>query len=382
MSCPVTQSQLQPISVSTLHFLSTNILTTKGRSWKKRELREQERGSAVSLLVNGMPASIFLQLSLISCSTATDFGYTTKLPFAERPVSSIYDGASPLHITHELRQKLIIQRLGYFAFEAMADTVISDGMQRDDDALWNLLEKFDNDLLSLEQNDWSLINRLQLLAMRHNVLCMYFHLTPGHPARKPGVLRAYSTASDLVNTLMNEDTDIEVLTHSPRTTFRMLAMAAQTIFRVLHSSYGVNLNYEAGKALYNSACLCVHQQSVQFRERDQPRRTRDILQELWRFGENDLAMRAEEPVLSIKTRLGASIIYDCLAIWRSRKQGKQLYCLSKAKAATISGVNTPQDLTPQSDFDYLANIGDFDNLVADYLPLPWNLEFNDTDFLY
>ena len=277
----------------------------------------------------------------------------------------------------------MIQRLGYFAFEAISNTVISDGMQRDDNALSTLLEKFDNDLLSLEQTDWPLINRLQLLAMRLNVLCMYFHLTSGHPARKPGVYRAYSTASDLVNTFLNEDTDFEVLIHSPRTTFRVVAMAAQTIFRVLHSSYGLDLNYEAGRALYNSASLCVHQQSVQFPQRDQPRRTRDILRELWRFGENDSAMRAAEPVLSIKTRLGASIIYDCLAIWRSGKRGKQAYFQAKVEAATSSVVTTSQDPTPQSeDLDFRGDMGDFDNLVADYLPLPWNLEFNDTNFLY
>jgi hypothetical protein len=98
-------------------------------------------------------------------------------------------------------------------------------MQRDDSALSNLLEKFDIDLLNLEQTDWALINRLQLLAMRLSVLCMYSHLTPGHPARRSGVHRAYSTASDLVNTLTNGDADVEVLIHSPRPTFRMLAMA-------------------------------------------------------------------------------------------------------------------------------------------------------------
>jgi hypothetical protein len=155
------------------------------------------------------------------------------------------------------------------------------------------------------------------------------------------------------------------------------------VFRVLHSSYGVDLNYEAGKALYNSACLCFHQQSVQFPKRDQSRRTRDILQELWRFGEIDTAMRAEEPVLSIKTRLGASIIYDCLAILRSGKRGKQAYFLAKANAATSSGMATSQEPTPQSeDLDFQGKIGGFDNLLADYLPLPWNLEFNDSDFMY
>jgi hypothetical protein len=39
----------------------------------------------------------------------------------------------------------MIQRLGYFAFEAISNPVISDGMQRDDTALSDMLEKFDND---------------------------------------------------------------------------------------------------------------------------------------------------------------------------------------------------------------------------------------------
>jgi hypothetical protein len=210
---------------------------------------------------------------------------------------------------------------------------------------------------------------------------MYFHMAPGHPARKPGVLKACHIAHDIINLIMQEDSDNQVLVHSPRTTMRILATAAQCIFKVIHSSYGVDLQYNTGRTLYNSACLCIHQQSVHFGGPDQPRRTRDILQELWAFGENDPEMCAQEPVLNTKTRFGASLVYDCLAIWRHRKRGERV-TFGKTDFTTAS-VDMYASTAPMADESgFPGNIADFDNLVSDYLTLPWDPNYNNGEFLY
>lgn len=312
-------------------------------------------------------------------SISVEFGYATKLPFDDRTIAKLCDGSPPLQIPEDLRDNLMLQRLGYQAFESVSSTVVSDAMDRDDEALIRVLEKYDKELTALEQPHWALMNRVRLLAMRLFLLCMSFHMTPGHPTRKTGIIKACYVAHDIINLVMAEDRDNEVLVHSPRTTMRILATSAQIIFKVIHSSYGGELNYNTSKTLFNSACLCIHQQSVHIQgAKDQPRRTRDILQELWTFGENDPEMCAQEPTLNTKTRLGASLIYDCLATWRFRKRGERV-SFGKNSEMTSPSTNVPQ---PGDTLGFPLDMGDFDNLVSDYLALPWDPDYSNGEFLY
>lgn len=258
-------------------------------------------------------------------------------------------------------------------------------MDRDDDLLSTILEQYDNELLSLSQPNWSLVNRVRLLAMRLFVRCMHFHMAPGHPARRPGALKACYIAHDIINLVMEEDDENQVLVHSPRTTMRIMATAAMVVWKTIHSSYNTELVYKTGRTLYNSACLCIHQQAVHFQGKDQPSRTRDILRELWTFGENDPEMCAQEPTLSTKTRLGASLVYDCLAIWRHRKRGKRVTFGKNDLMAAPAPSNVPFDQATSGDgldFPVDVSMSGFDNLVSDYLALPWDPNYNNGDFLY
>ena len=356
--------------------------TDEDRDLREGERAERTRTWVCCLIVSHTYDSFDACLTFADLhSLSVEFGYATKLPFDSRTISGLCDGSSPLQIPQDLQHNLLLQRLGYQACESISSTIVSDAMDRDDDALAAILEKYDNELLNLRQPGWSLVNRVRLLAMRLFAQCMYFHMRPGHPARKPGVLKACYIAHDIINVVMEEDSDNQVLVHSPRTTMRIMATAAQCIFKAIHSSYGIDLHYKTGRTLYNSACLCIHQQSVHVEGRDQPRRTRDILQELWTFGENDPEMCAQEPTLNTKTRLGASLIYDCLAIWRHRKRGERV-TFGKNDTTTTSADLYASTARLADDLDFPVNMGDFDNLLSDYLALPWDPNYNNGEVLY
>lgn len=124
----------------------------------------------------------------------------------------------------------------------------------------------------------------------------------------------------------------------------------------------------------------MNQEYAQFRDKDQPRRTREILQEPWRIGEDNPAMCTAEPILAIKTRLGASIVYDCLAIWRYGKRGEQATARSNQTTAAlpdIQEVHEQGSVLLQDNLDFPVNMDDFDNLMLDYMTLPWAPNFND-----
>lgn len=104
--------------------------------------------------------------------------------------------------------------------------------------------------------------------------CIYF--LDGIPSdlRKVGILKAYSTASTLILTVISDDKSHELLSHSPLPTWRILYCAALVIFRVLNSTWGSHLDRSNGRVLYNASAFLMRQLSVQHNEKDIP--IRDI----------------------------------------------------------------------------------------------------------
>jgi len=162
----------------------------------------------------------------------------------------------------------------------------------------------------------SFMNTMRLQAAKLYAQCTYF--LDGIPSdlRKVGILKAYSTASELISTVISDEKSHELLLYSPLPTWRILYCAALVIFRVLHSTWGRDLDRSNGRVLYNAAAFSMRQLSVQHNEKDIPIRTADRLSLLWKSGENDLGLRNQEPRLRVQSRMGSSLVYDSVMLQR------------------------------------------------------------------
>lgn len=170
----------------------------------------------------------------------------------------------------------------------------------------------------------SFFNTLRLTTARLYLQCNYFLEETLSDQRREGILRAYSTAVSLITKSISHSTACEELPYAPSSTSRMILVAALVIFRVLHSSYAVpatpELDRNAGHVLYRAACLALRQLSVQNDEKDFPTRGSEFLNELWQWAEADAELRNHEPTFHIRSRMGSSLVYDCVSMWRKYKR--------------------------------------------------------------
>lgn len=192
---------------------------------------------------------------------------------------------------------------------------------------------------------------------------MYFHLSSKNASRKAGVLRAYTTAKSLLTLAISGDNCTEVMRCSPKTTLRMLFLAACTIFCVVHSSYGAEIDYDASKLLAGGAQMCMRLQAPlpHLSSKDFPDRCADMYQNLWHLHEKDPGpARANEPTLAVRSRQGASIIFHCLAIYFDRL--KHFEQRDAFEERTTNGSNVWDDTLQLSLWDSLSDFNwDFED---------------------
>ncbi|GAB7353368.1 hypothetical protein MBLNU459_g3850t2 [Dothideomycetes sp. NU459] len=67
----------------------------------------------------------------------------------------------------------------------------------------------------------------------------------------------------------------------------------------------------------------IRQLSLQNNENDVALRASDVLHRLWKFGERDGSLRNSEPTLSVKSRMGANMIYDSLLLLREYQNAQR-----------------------------------------------------------
>lgn len=222
-------------------------------------------------------------------------------------------------IPTELRSNLLIQMCNYRAFQRLSqneDHPFGLPPESQRNAVLTDIEK-DFDMLQIQLGDTlSFMNTIRLQSAKLYAQCIYF--LDGIPSdfRKVGVLRAYSTASTLISTVISDDKSHELLSHSPLPTWRILYCAALVIFRVLNSTWGRDLERANGRVLYNAAAFSMRQLSVQHNEKDIPIRTAERLSLLWKSGENDLELQNQEPRLQVQSRMGSSLVYDSVMLQR------------------------------------------------------------------
>lgn len=251
-----------------------------------------------------------------------DSGLPLQLPFAKAELEAIPTVGSALDIPIDLQHYFVIQKYAYNTFAGFPERSTTSTSATYDNALLIQLVKADTDLQRLLDTclkDMSLLNRLRFATVQLYVRCMHFNLKLSHSERRQGVLNAYNTAAYIIDTAVSEIDTGEVLSNSPRTTFRMLLLAACVICKVLHSSAGSEVDFNYSRILFNSALLCMRQQAVYYKDsKDMPIRCVDFLREIWHLSELHPSLRSSEPELVVQSKSGASVVYHYLAVFFDR----------------------------------------------------------------
>ncbi|EED15866.1 conserved hypothetical protein [Talaromyces stipitatus ATCC 10500] len=279
---------------------------------------------------------------IVSQSLSLELGVLPSVPSKDLD-SSLSNGAElSFDIPTELQHNFIIQKCCNTATRTLFKSNGSSLVQKPTESFYLEMDAIEEKFKSLHQllyKDLSFMSSLRLHFALLYFQSMYFVVDDSPDdrgddgsRRTEGILRAYQTATSIITTTISHDSAHEKLLYAPATTSRMIFYAALIIFRVLHSNYaptntsaavtppsGRLLDRDTGNLLYNSACLAIRRCSIQRLDKDFPTRMADMLKELWRAGEKDDELRNEEPTCKVKSRLGASLIFDCLKLWRDYK---------------------------------------------------------------
>jgi hypothetical protein len=274
------------------------------------------------------------------------------------------------NIPLELQQNLLIQKCSYRAHEIILGVQGSESIFAPEDTFYEKMQRIEE---SFQLLDWRLnkelsyLNSLRLLGAMLHYQCLYFlqEARQREEQKKSGILRAYKTASSIISRTIGHGSAYDELIYAPIGILRIVCTAALVIFRVLHSTYTLTdsihsttpqqLDRNAGQILYHSACFIIQSCSVHHDDQDFLTRMTGMLEALWRYGETDVELRNQEPTSRVKSRMGASIVFDCLRIWREYKSGSNV-ASQKARigSSCLAGLQQRQQPQPTRVFNNTA----------------------------
>lgn len=244
---------------------------------------------------------------------------------------SVSSGVAPSEIPPELYHNLLIQECNHRALCILFGGEVAPKLPSPE-SFFSKMEVTERSFDSLEEtirSQLSFSNTFNLATARLYCQCLHFLVGDAQDERRRnGVLRAYSTARELITLTMSHHSAPEALGCAPAATPRIIFMAAVIIFRVVFSSYSTalpaGLDRGTDHVLFSAASLAIHHCSVQRGEKDLPARMTDILKILWQGGLRDIALQSGEPTLSsARSRFGASVLFDTMSILRSYKEGRR-----------------------------------------------------------
>ncbi len=147
-------------------------------------------------------------------------------------------------------------------------------------------------------------------------LGVYHWLGPSSPARTMGIIRSYAAASELITEILAADVSYGVLAFAPIMFPRMMWTSAYLILRVLNSSCSQHVDCESGASLFHSIVAAVRRCTVE--ENDLAIRGANILADVWYRRNEIIENRSIEPELVTRSRLGGSLMFDCLWRWKEK----------------------------------------------------------------
>ncbi|KIW26153.1 uncharacterized protein PV07_09273 [Cladophialophora immunda] len=244
-------------------------------------------------------------------------------------------GSSYSNALHpNLRHHLTIQRFCNRVNKLMTGNRLDPNGFPSDGERYSMMNMLENDFGSLElalDNELSNINQLHLQAVKLYLHLFHFFDSCLSEARQAGILRAYNIATSFISTMVAADTASDVLAYTPVYLIQSLSTAAQVIFKVLNSSYHRFVDGDAGSMSFHTATVILRRSSLE--SNDIGDRAASRLTQLWRAYSIIQEKKQEEPVLQVKNRLGASLMYDFL--WQYRD-----HCGIQANGATIDRISS------------------------------------------
>ena len=164
------------------------------------------------------------------------------------------------------------------------------------------------------------LNQIWLSCARLQLHVFYFFETSVCDIRKRGLLKAFETASSVVEQMTAADAKSQLMAYAPNYLYRMLILAAICLLKILSSNYSPYVDCASGKRLFNSSLILLRRCSLE--NNDSVGRASKILGQLWSV-HRTLAVGDEEPSLRVRTRLSASVLHDALWFWRQEFGGQE-----------------------------------------------------------
>lgn len=149
----------------------------------------------------------------------------------------------------------------------------------------------------------------------------YFFDMADTQVRQSGMLKAYNTAVLCLQSILKEDLASNLLLRLPYDILRAIYISMAVLSDVLRSACVHDINFEAGQRLFHSGIAAVRKASVE--NNDMPGRLSVIMAQLWRKRNAKSDAALEEPRLRVKSRLGASQMYNWLWYWRELFAGQE-----------------------------------------------------------
>ena len=166
-------------------------------------------------------------------------------------------------------------------------------------------------LVSKQLNSSPVQNRLWLCCTRLQLRLFHFFDVASHNQRKLGLLKIFTTASTLIETIVAEDSNSKFLLYSPPYIYRMLTIAAVVLLKTIESNYSCNVDASTVKRNINAVIMILRQYCLD--DSDTYGRSSKILARLWSLHQYGIASSSDNTSLR---DLGANILHGTLWTWK------------------------------------------------------------------
>lgn len=293
--------------------------------------------------------------NIVSQNISTDLGIPPVVSF-NRLISLASCSSVPKNLQHLLSLQHFMSR----ATRLLTDNLSKNEGPASDSERHTLLSVLEEDLATLERTlegeTMEPATQLELQFARLAIRSYAFFDQVNTPGRKAGLLGAYEAASKYIAELLAHDTAGDMVIYMPDSFVRRLANAACIIFRILSTRLAKSVDASSGTVLFHSAISALRRNSIH--ASDLPAKIVGLLCQMWRAKEDNMkdsrggggaAVQSEvahfsrevldEPVLRVRSRASASVMYDCVMGWKEVARGwkENVYPQSGAVHNDIQG---------------------------------------------
>lgn len=265
----------------------------------------------------------------LAVSLALEFGHMPLVPSVDWLINKVCSEVPHVHVPIELRHFAIIQKKTKQAFEALAQLSDNPAAISAEESFFPLVARYEQTLIELDttrHNDMSLANRVRSKGALLLLQQLYFLADYSLDETRKGVLKAYHTSVNLIQDLMSSDDVNMFLESAPFVVLRIVLRAGFTMVKIFFSSYGTELNRAQGKFVYDAAALLIRQMAYQKTKNDKMNRTAQAMTMTWKHMESVPDLLYQPPALRVRSRMAASLQFDCLTYYRDAVKGASKKC--------------------------------------------------------